>query len=142
MKRATRSYLRDRTGQATGTLASYAIAAGLFAAAGIFLIAASLVGADALFVSSQYFVGDESNQFPRLPGYAVFNVYTSYQINKTFQIYGRVNNVFDNRYANYGTFFDTTALPNFTNGGNSFNDPRSLSPARPRAFYAGMRVTF
>jgi hypothetical protein len=49
VKRATRSYLRDRTGQATGTLAGYAIAAGLFAASGIFLIAASLVGAAALF---------------------------------------------------------------------------------------------
>jgi hypothetical protein len=33
-------------------------------------------------------------------------------------------------------------LPNFTNGGADFTDPRSLSPARPRAFYAGMRVTF
>ena len=30
----------------------------------------------------------------------------------------------------------------FANGGNNFNDPRSLSPARPRAFYAGARVTF
>ena len=49
VKRATRSYLRDRTDQATGTLASYAIAAGLFAACGIFLIAAILVGAAALF---------------------------------------------------------------------------------------------
>jgi hypothetical protein len=49
VKRATRSYLRDRTGQATGALAGYAIAAGLFAASGIFLIAASLVGAAALF---------------------------------------------------------------------------------------------
>jgi hypothetical protein len=49
IKLATRSYLRDRTGQATGTVASYAIAAGLFAAAGIFLIAACLVGMTALF---------------------------------------------------------------------------------------------
>lgn len=49
MKRATRSYVRDRADQATGTLAGYAIAAGLFAACGIFLIAAVLVGADALF---------------------------------------------------------------------------------------------
>ena len=49
IKRATRSYLRDRTNQATGTVTSYAVAAGLFAAAGIFLIAACLVGADALF---------------------------------------------------------------------------------------------
>ena len=49
IKLATRSYLRDRTNQATGTITSYAIAAGLFAAAGIFLIAACLVGAMALF---------------------------------------------------------------------------------------------
>lgn len=49
IKRATRSYLRDRTNQATGTLTSYAVAAGLFAAAGIFLIAALFVGTIALF---------------------------------------------------------------------------------------------
>jgi hypothetical protein len=49
IKLATRSYFRDRTNQATGTLISYAVAAGLFAAAGIFLIAACLVGITALF---------------------------------------------------------------------------------------------
>lgn len=49
VKRATHSYLRDRTHQATSTITAYAIAAGLFAAAGIFLIAATLVGATALF---------------------------------------------------------------------------------------------
>ena len=49
IKCATHSYLRDRTNQATSTLASYAIAAGLFAAAGIFLIAALFVGTIALF---------------------------------------------------------------------------------------------
>ena len=49
IKLAIRSYLRDRTSQATDTAASYAVAAGLFAAAGIFLIAACLVGITALF---------------------------------------------------------------------------------------------
>jgi len=49
VKRATNSYFRDRTNQATGTAVSYAVAAGLFAAAGVFLIAALLVGATALF---------------------------------------------------------------------------------------------
>ncbi len=49
MKRAARSYLRDRTNQAAGTVTSYAVAAGLFTAAGIFAIAACLVGMDALF---------------------------------------------------------------------------------------------
>ncbi|MDB5608189.1 MAG: hypothetical protein JWP25_5089 [Bradyrhizobium sp.] len=100
------------------------------------------VGGDALFVSSQYFVGDESNQAPKLPSYAVFNLHASYQINKTFQIYARADNIFDNRYATYGTFFDTGAVPNFANGGAPFTDPRSLSPARPRAFYAGVKATF
>jgi hypothetical protein len=49
IKLATRSYLRDRTNQATATVSSYAIAAGLFVVAGIFLIAACFVGITALF---------------------------------------------------------------------------------------------
>ncbi len=100
------------------------------------------VGGDAQFFSDQYFVGDGSNQAQRLPSYTVFNVHTSYQINRTFQVYGRIDNIFDNRYATYGTFFDTGAVPNFTNGGAPFTDPRSVSPARPRAFYAGLKATF
>lgn len=100
------------------------------------------VGGDALFVGSQYFVGDESNQAPRLSSYAVFNLHASYQIDKAFQIYARADNIFDNRYATYGTFFDTTAVPNFANGGAPFTDPRTISPARPRAFYAGLKATF
>jgi outer membrane receptor protein involved in Fe transport len=100
------------------------------------------IGGDALFVSSQYFVGDESNQAQRLPSYAVFNLHASYQINKTFQIYARADNIFDNRYASYGTFFNIDAIPNFANGGAPFTDPRSVSPARPRAFYVGLRATF
>lgn len=100
------------------------------------------VGGNALFVSSQYLVGDESNQYSKLPSYTVFSLHTSYQVTKNLQLYGKVENIFDNRYATYGQFFDTGALPNFTNGGNLFTDPRSLSPARPRAFYAGARATF
>jgi outer membrane receptor protein involved in Fe transport len=101
------------------------------------------IGGDALFVDSQYFVGDESNQAQRLPAYAVVNLHASYQINKTFQIYARADNVFDNRYATYGTFFDTNGgVPNFANGGQPFTDPRSVSPARPRALYAGLKATF
>jgi hypothetical protein len=49
VKRASRSYLRDRAHQASDSVASYAVAAGLFGAAGIFLVAACLVGVTALF---------------------------------------------------------------------------------------------
>jgi hypothetical protein len=49
IKLATKSYLRDRTQQATATVTSYAVAAGLFAGAAIFLLAACLIGIAALF---------------------------------------------------------------------------------------------
>lgn len=99
-------------------------------------------GSDALFVGGQYFVGDESNQAQKLPSYTVFNLHTSYQINKTLQVYARADNIFDNRYATYGTFFNTATLPNFASGGAPFTDPRSVSPARPRASCAGLKATF
>ena len=100
------------------------------------------IGGDALWVSSQYLVGDASNQAPQLPSYAVFSAHASYQLDKTYQIFGRVDNILDNRYATYGGFFNTATLPNFYNGGNQFTDARSLSPARPRAFYAGVKAIF
>jgi hypothetical protein len=49
IKRATTSYAHDRVAQGQGIVVSYAVAAGLYAAAGIFLIAAALVGVTALF---------------------------------------------------------------------------------------------
>src|SRR5262249_16915740 len=49
VKRASRSYLRDRASQATGTATRYALAAGLFAAGGVFALAACFVGVMALF---------------------------------------------------------------------------------------------
>lgn len=49
VKRATSSYMRDRSEQGTSIAVSYATAAGLYAAAGIFLVATLLVGAAALF---------------------------------------------------------------------------------------------
>src|SRR4051812_32678582 len=49
LKRAAQSYLRDRTNQTTGRVTSYAVAAGLFAVAGLFLIATFFVGLIALY---------------------------------------------------------------------------------------------
>jgi hypothetical protein len=49
MKRATESYVRDRTDQGQGAVVSYAVAGGLYAAAGVFAVALLLVGVAALF---------------------------------------------------------------------------------------------
>ena len=100
------------------------------------------IGADVIAVGSQFFAGDASNQFSQLPAYAVVNADISYQVTKNVQIYARAENLFDNRYYTYGTFFDTTQIPNFGNGGGAFSDPRSLSPAQPRSIYAGLKATF
>jgi iron complex outermembrane receptor protein len=57
-------------------------------------------------------------------------------VNKTFEIFVKVENMFDRRYSTVGTYFDIHQI----NAG--FTDPRTLSPARPRSFYAGARATF
>jgi hypothetical protein len=49
VKRAAQSYLRDQTSQATGKVTSYAVAGGLFAVAGLFVVAAFFVGLMALY---------------------------------------------------------------------------------------------
>ncbi|WP_298876757.1 phage holin family protein [uncultured Bradyrhizobium sp.] len=49
LKRAAQSYLRDRANQTTGRVTSYAVAAGLFAVSGLFVIAACFVGLIALY---------------------------------------------------------------------------------------------
>ena len=75
-------------------------------------------------VGSQYYAGDASNQFQQLPAYAVVNADASYQVTKNIQVYARVENVFNNRYYTYGTFFDTTSVPNFGNGGDALHRSR------------------
>jgi hypothetical protein len=49
VKRATESYARDRAAQGQGTIVTYAVAGGFYAAAGIFAIALLLVCVTALF---------------------------------------------------------------------------------------------
>ena len=100
------------------------------------------LGADVNIVGPQYLAGDASNQYSQLPAYWYANVNAAYQVTKNIQLYAKVENVFDNRYYTYGTFFNTTDLPNAANGGGAFTNPVSATPARPRAFYAGLKATF
>jgi len=96
------------------------------------------LGADVVYASSQYFVGDENNRNAKLPSYAVVKLHTSYEISKNVQIYGIVNNLFDNRYALYGTYFQTQ---DFGSGVN-FTDARTETPAAPLSAYAGLKIKF
>ncbi len=96
------------------------------------------VGADMVAASGQVIFGNENGAFPQLPGYAVFGVHTSYQVGKQLQIYGLIQNIFDQRYYTAGGLFDTTALPN---SAPFLTDPRSFGPGKPFAVYAGLKYT-
>ena len=100
-------------------------------------------GFDVLIVGSQYYVGDDSNQNPQLPMYWVANLHASYQIAENIQFFGLINNLFNNHYATYGTFFDTGTDAQFAgNPVNFVGDPRTITPAQPIAIYGGVKVTF
>jgi iron complex outermembrane recepter protein len=76
-----------------------------------------------------------SNRNPKIPAYYVVNLRTSYQVTRNCELFGRIQNLFDQHYYTYGTFFDTGSVPSL-----HLSDPRTLSPAQPLSAYAGVRI--
>ena len=89
--------------------------------------------------------GDENNldSHGRISGYARLNLDTRYRIDRTLQLYARIDNVFDRRYSNFGVLGDNF----FTGPSRSFDaaNPRTelfLGPGAPRSLSVGLQVTF
>jgi iron complex outermembrane receptor protein len=99
-------------------------------------------GADLLVVGSQYFVGDDSNLDPKLPAYWTVNLHASYQVNDNIQFFGLVNNLFNNRNASYGTFFDTATNAQLATPVSFTGNARTVTPLQPLSLYGGVKVTF
>jgi len=99
------------------------------------IIEAWKVGADLNVIGSQYLVGDQSNQNPKVPAYWVVNLHTSYQASKNIEVFGLVRNLLDRHYLTYGTFFQTSSFPYL-----GLTDPRTFIPGMPFAVYAGLRA--
>jgi len=53
------------------------------------------IGGDLIIASDQYLRGDEANQNPKIPGYFVVNLRTSYEIGERFEVFGLVQNLFE-----------------------------------------------
>jgi iron complex outermembrane recepter protein len=96
------------------------------------------IGADLVVVGSQYYVGDDSNQNPKLPAYSYVNLHSSYQVTKEVQVFGLVNNVFNQKFATYGTFFDPTTVTNAIS--TVLTDQRTVTPSQPLSVYLGLRA--
>jgi iron complex outermembrane receptor protein len=95
------------------------------------------VGADMVAASSQVLTGNENNAVPQAPGYAVFGVHTSYQVAKQVQVFGYVQNIFDQRYYTAGSLGPTGEFMT----GPSITNPQSFGPGRPVAIFGGVRIT-
>jgi iron complex outermembrane receptor protein len=96
-----------------------------------------MLGADLNVTGRQYLVGDASNQNPQVPAYWVMNLHSSYKVTKTVELFGLVQNLFNQHYYAAGAFFDRGAIPFL-----AFNDPRTFVPGMPLAAYGGVRATF
>jgi iron complex outermembrane recepter protein len=91
-------------------------------------------GVDLNVIGSQYLVGDESNQNPKVPAYWTVNLHSSYQLTKNVELFGLVKNLFNQHYYVNGTFFETDSFPYL-----NLTDPRTFVPGMPFAAYAGIR---
>ena len=94
------------------------------------------VGADLLFTGPQRFQGDASNQQPLLPSYFTVSVNGAYKVTDAIEVTGRIDNLLNRRYYNYGTYFNTSSLY------QAFTNAQSVTPAQPLTVYAGLRVKF
>ncbi len=111
------------------------------------IIPAWTVGATLNWVSSFYYVGDESNQLAPIPGYTMVNLHTTYKPVPHFEVFASINNLLNRKYATWGILSDPTGIggpgipPNGVTNGPGV-DNRFLSPAAPYEAFGGVRITF
>jgi iron complex outermembrane receptor protein len=96
------------------------------------------LGTDVIWVSSQWYVGDDANQNVKLADYWVANLHGSYQLTKELQVYGVINNLFNRKFATFGTYFDPQSVINAVS--NPPTDHRTITPAQPLSVYVGIRA--
>jgi iron complex outermembrane receptor protein len=85
-------------------------------------------------------LGDEANLNRRTGSYVVLNLNTNYRLTEKIELFGLVQNLFDARYATFGSFSPVGLVPITQVPGAS--NTRSLTLGAPLAGYGGVRVTF
>jgi iron complex outermembrane recepter protein len=99
------------------------------------------LGADLQLMGAQFYRGDEANLLAPLPSYAVVGLHARYDPTAHIELFARVENASDARYATFGVLGDPTGAgaPGIPATGV---DPRFQSPAAPIAAYAGATLKF
>ena len=86
--------------------------------------------------SSRVFVGDEGNDQPALDGYGIVNFRTAYRFDAGVELFARIDNLFDARYATAGVLAE---LEVYLREVPDACDPRFVGPGAPRSAFAGVR---
>lgn len=105
------------------------------------------IGTNVITFSDQYSFGNENNDHQgegaKVSGYTVVNLDTRYKFaNSGWQLFARVNNIFDREYYSAGMLGESffTADGTFDGGDDHFQP--LYSPGAPRAGWIGMRYEF
>ena len=99
------------------------------------------VGATLSAVSSVYYVGDEANDTPTLPGYVVVGLHTHWQPLPHLALFAQINNLLDRQYSTWGILGDPSGIGVPGVPANGPYDPRFQSPAAPFEVTAGVKLT-
>lgn len=103
------------------------------------------VGTNVTYRGSIFARGDENNEDinGKIAGYVLIDLDTTYQATKRLQMFARVTNVLDKRYASFGVLGENV----FTGPGHTFDgaNPASeqfLGVGAPRGIWVGMRYAW
>nr|WP_225204978.1 TonB-dependent receptor [Novosphingobium huizhouense] len=98
------------------------------------------LGGDLVARSSQVLRGDAANLVPPVPGYLIANLRAHVALSRGLALTGEVQNLFDRRYATFGTFgeIDKVPLPEAPDATSS----RFAGPGAPRRWTVGLAATF
>jgi iron complex outermembrane receptor protein len=130
--------------------------------AGYDLTDAWSIGANLVAFSSQFVRGNENNQHRagtftddfgetrtflhagKAAGYAILNLHTHYRFARNWEVFARVDNVFDKEYFNGGALGENTfnAAGVFETNSEDWTRETFFAPGAPRAGWIGIRYTF
>jgi outer membrane receptor protein involved in Fe transport len=120
------------------------------------------IGGDVQAFSGQYARGNENNQHQsgtttdalgntrtfagpgRTAGYAIFNLNAEAKLGGGLQLFAKVNNVFDQRYATAAALAENpfSSAGSFQNNSGDWHRETFVAPGAPRAAWVGLRYNF
>lgn len=98
------------------------------------------IGASLRAQSSQVLAGDEGNDTPPLPGFAVIDLRGHLRVTSQVELRAELRNLFGRRYASFGTFAEVGDIAIAEAPGAS--DPRAYAPGAPRRLSVSLTVSF